>query len=204
LFIAPLTDFRQVVELDLVARDVVGIGDDAADILAQDGLHFRFPTALERLRRGDHHLVGLDLDGQDAKARGVGVAHHLGNRRKIDLQRIDVQVFQARPPRHPLRQAFEVEHAVRRLQRFPFLLGDHDQRVRVALEVAPLLLELLRLGGRDQALGDERIHHFRQRDAVILDGDLVHDGLPAARGKSRRRRYGETRSPTDNARHGEL
>jgi hypothetical protein len=70
---------------------------------------------------------------------------------KIDLQRIDVQVFQARPLSHPLRQAFEVEHPVRRLQRFPFLLGDHHQWMCITLEVAPLLFELFRRGGGDQA-----------------------------------------------------
>jgi hypothetical protein len=104
LFSAPLIELRQVVELDLVARDVVRIGDDAADVLAQDGHHLRLPVALEGLGGGDHHLVGPDLDRQDAEARGVGIAHHLGHRRHIDLQRIDVQIFEPAPVRHPLRQ----------------------------------------------------------------------------------------------------
>jgi hypothetical protein len=120
------------------------------------------------------HLVGPHLHRQDAEPRRVGIAHDPGYRRQVDLQRIDVQIVELAPVRHPLRQEFEVEHAVRGLQRFPVQPGNDHQRMGIALEVAALLLELDRLAGFDHAIGNEGIDHFRQRQAVILDGGLAH------------------------------
>jgi hypothetical protein len=48
------------------------------------------------------------------------------------------------------------------------------------------------IGGFDQAVGNEGIDHFRQRQAVILDVRLIHGMVRCSAGmKSRRWRYGE-------------
>jgi len=88
---------RQVVELDLETRDVLGIGEDAPDVQPQDGLEFLFPLREVRLAGRDDDLARGHLHWQDPEAGGIGIGHDLGHRPEIDLQGIDVQVLQAHP-----------------------------------------------------------------------------------------------------------
>ncbi len=89
-----LDRFGQVVKFHLKARDILRIGNHAADRPVQDRAYLGLPTALKRLGRGDDHLMRLDVDRQDAEARGIRAAHDFRYRREIDLERINMHIVQ--------------------------------------------------------------------------------------------------------------
>jgi len=63
-----------------------------------------------------------------------------------------VQVVEPGAARQPLGQVLQGQRPVRLGERLPLLVGDDDQRMDVALEVAPFLLE-----GLADALGNEAV-----------------------------------------------
>ncbi len=124
VLVRALDRFCEIVELDLVALDVERIRDDAPHLAPDDACELGLPFADVGLGGGDQRFGRIDGDRQDAKARGVGRGHHLGHRREVDLQRIDVQVFQSDTAREPLGKVLERE---KRRALFPLLLGDDAQ-----------------------------------------------------------------------------
>ena len=65
-------------------------------------------------------------------------------------------------------------------QRLPFLVGNHDERMDVPLEVAPFLLEGLADALGNDAVLDQAVHHFGQGKAMFacsrLFAGFVHGG----------------------------
>ena len=113
-----LDRLRQVVELDLVARDVERIGDHAADLQAQDRLELPLPFLDVRLAGRDHRpRCVFTSTGRILKRCRVGVGHDVGDRGEVDFQRIDVEILQADLARQPLGEQFQVQQLVGRLQR---------------------------------------------------------------------------------------
>ncbi len=158
----------EVVELHQVAVDVERVGDDAADLLAQDGLQLRLPLAHVGLGGGDHHFPRGDLQRQDAEARRVGVGNHLGDGAEVDLQGVDVPVLEADAPGQPFREEIQGKRLVGLPRRLPFLVGNHHQGVDVASEVTALLLEGLADAPGDEVLRRQGVDHLGQGQAVLV------------------------------------
>src|SRR5512135_679149 len=163
---------RQVVELDLVALDVRGIGDHALDAKLQNGRELALPLAHVRLGGRDHRFLAVNADRQDAEARRVGARHHLGDGREVDLQRIDVQVFHADALGEPFAQRVERQRTARGTRGLQLVVGENHQRVLAAAVVAPLLLQ--QFGGRavEQPVLDQPVDHFDERQAALGGGSL--------------------------------
>ena len=166
----------EVEELDQVARDVIGIGEDAADFLAQDRLQFLDPFADERLGGGDDDLARRHLHRQDAEAAGIGARHDIGDAGEIDLERVDVQVVEADLAGQPFGQRLQRQQAHRRARRDPFLVGDDLQRMILDAVHAPLDPQRLGLVLADEAVGDHPLQHFRKGETVLVRGHFVHAG----------------------------
>ena len=158
----------EVVEFHQIARDVIRVGDHAADVLAQDMLEFRHPLADEWLGSGDDDLARRHLHRQDTETAGVGARHDLGDASEIDLERVDVQVVEAHLAGQPFGQRLQRQQTHRRAAGPPFLVGNDHQRVHlVAVQAA---LRLQRLGHRmlDQAVGDHPVEHFGKGETVLV------------------------------------
>ena len=82
----------KAVELHQIAVDVLGIGDDALDLQAQDARQFGFPLAHIGLADGNDYFLGGDADRQDLVPLRVSARHDLGDGSKVDLEWIDVQI----------------------------------------------------------------------------------------------------------------
>jgi len=130
-------------------------------------LQLGLPVAHERLAHGDYRLLGGDPDRQDLEARRVGRGHHLGDRRKVDLERVDMPVFHADALGEPLGERLDGERLVRRLRALQLLVGEHDERVLRAAVVAPLLLHLVGVGRLDQLVGEQPVDQLDDRQAVL-------------------------------------
>ena len=164
-----------------------GIGQHAADLQPQDLRELVLPLAHERLAGGDHRLLERDLHGQDAEARGIGVGHHLGHRREIDLERIDVQVGQADLAGQPLGERLQVQDAARVARVLPLLLGDEDQRVGVAAAQMPGGEQRIGCGLLGEAVGDQVAQDIFEQQAAV--------GLPRRCDDPDVRGHGFRRSP---------
>ena len=99
----------ELVELHGVPADILGIGDNAPDILANGLLKVLHPIALERFCAGDQHLIGADLNGQDAMALRKGVRHHPGNGGCVDLEGINMVIGLPRPVGQPVSQPIQIQ-----------------------------------------------------------------------------------------------
>jgi len=163
----PLDRFREVVELDLVALDVERVRDDALDVALDDARELRFPLADVRLGAGDNRFLARHAHRQDAKARRVRRAHHVGDRREIDLQRIDVQVIHADALGEPFGERFERERLAARAPVAPFLIGDDDQRMERAAVVAALLLQLFGRRRGHELVRDQPVEDVGKREPLL-------------------------------------
>ena len=107
-----LDRFRQIEELDQIARNIDRIGHDPANILAQDLFQFSFPFAQEGLSRRNHHLAGRHPYRQDAETCRIGTGHHITHTAEIDFQRVDVEIVESAAPRQPLGQHLNCQQAI--------------------------------------------------------------------------------------------
>ena len=165
--VRPLDRLSQIVELDLVAVDIHGIGDHSPDFELEDLGELAFPVAHVRLGGGDYRFLRVHAHRQDMEAGRVGRGHHFGHRRKIYFQRIDVHVLKADPSGHPLSEGFDRMQPVRRLQALPILVCDHQERMRGPFVVPALLLELVGHLTCHQAILYQPVKHLRKAESVL-------------------------------------
>ena len=139
--------------------DIERIGDHAPDLPLDDARELRFPLAHLRLGGSDGRFLARHRDRQDAKARRIRRAHHVGHRGEIDLQGVDVEVVEADALRQPLGQRFERQRLGGRRGAAPFLVGDDHQRVQSAAVVAALFFQIVGRLRADQLVGDQPIEN---------------------------------------------
>ncbi len=161
---------REIVEFDQVALDVERARDHAPDVEPQDLLELVFPFPHVRLAGRDHRFLRVDLDRQDAVARGVGVRHDAGHGREIDLERIDMHVRQFDVLGQPLRQRFQMQYLAGLPRILPFLLGDHHQRVHVGACEAPIPRQPFGIFSRYQPIRDKVGEQPFQRQLGVRSG----------------------------------
>ena len=127
---------RQRIELEQVPTYVVRIGDDAADVLAQDLAQFVLPFTDIGVGRGDDHLARAHLHGKDLEPGGIGVGHHRRDGRHVDLQRVDAVVVEFGLVGEPASKEVQGDDAPRIIRKRPVAFGNDRERV--------LLLAILR------------------------------------------------------------
>ena len=107
---------RQVVELDLVAADVIRVGQHAAKLQPQHLAQLLLPLLDVRLAGGDDGVTRGHFHRQDLEARRVLVRHHRRHRGEIDLQRINVVVGHAGLAGQPFGEPLQRQQPLRRLR----------------------------------------------------------------------------------------
>ena len=142
----------------------------AADLQAQDRLELLLPFLDVRLASGDHRLLAVDFHRQDLEALRVGVGHDVRDRGEVDFQRVDVEIPETDLGRQPLGEQFEVQQLVRRQQGFPFLVGNHRERMMVGALHAPVGDQLVGLGASDDAVLDQIVQHLGQAQFAVGGG----------------------------------
>ena len=71
---------RQLIELDGVTADILGVGDHAADVFSDRLAQVAFPVTFEGLGAGDQHFILADFNRKNAVSLSKGIGHHPGNR----------------------------------------------------------------------------------------------------------------------------
>jgi hypothetical protein len=123
------------------------------------------PVGDERFGDRHHHLARTHVQRQDAESAGVLDRHHVGDLGEIHLQRVDVDMIEARASGCPARQRFQIERASALRGRLQLAVSQGDQRGRVGARQPRILRGRLRVGLRDETVGHERIEQFDQVEA---------------------------------------
>ena len=161
-----MVGFGEAEKLDDVILDIDRIGDYTPDIEAQDLLQRGLPVAHERFAGGDGGFSVGDAHWQDAVALGIGRGHEFGDRREVDLERIDMQIGHADLAGHPLGELLKVQQFARVARVFEFLCVEDDQRMLLAVIQAAVGQQAFRILRRHQTIADQVTQHRFERDAA--------------------------------------
>ena len=173
VFLARALDrLGQIEKFDDVILNVERVRNDAFDFEPQDLLKLLFPVAHERFARRNRCFARSDAYRQDTVTLRVSCRHQLGDRGKIDLERVDVQVGQPDFSGQPLREHLEMQDFSWIARVLELLLAHDDQRVVLAAIDAAIGDQALGVFLRYQLIGDEVGEHAIEREApaLLLEG----------------------------------
>ncbi len=165
----------QAVELNGKALQVDGIGHHPLDRSLEHMGEVGFPTFHERLAAGDGHCRAVDRHREDLVPLGEGVGHQRGDRRDVDLQRIDTQIGLPGLFGEPDGQCFEIQLLAGASQVIDLLSAEKFQRMLLAVcRTAPQGHALLGRFLRQPPLRDQVTQQVIEVEEAILGRRIQH------------------------------